>query len=127
MAFFFEETNRLVLPNWRSFNNTAKIGELNGSKKLLVEKSFNPDISDIIDGWIDSQTIGMAGDLLGVAIICNKEDDPNVINAAKFIKTNSEISSRELLNTASLILNKDKIKEKNNFGFRQSRILPRKS
>ena len=112
MAFFFEETNRLVLPNWRSFANTAKIGELNGSKKLLIEKSFNPDISDLVDGWIDSQTIGMAGDLIGVAIICNKEDDPNVINAAKFIKSNPEISSRELLNTASIILNKDKVKEK---------------
>lgn len=112
MAFFFEETNRLVLPNWRSFNNTAKIGELNGSKKLLIEKSFNPDISDIIDGWMDSQTIGMAGDLLGVAIICNKEEDPNVINAARFVKSNPEISSRELINTANIILNKDLIKEK---------------
>lgn len=112
MAFFFEETNRLVLPNWRSFANTAKIGELNGSKKLLIEKSFNPDITDIIDGWIDSQTIGMAGDLLGVAIVCNKEDDPNVINAAKFIKANPEISSRELLSTANIILNNGKVKEK---------------
>lgn len=112
MAFFFEETDRLLIPNWRSFANTAKIGELNGSKKQLIEKSFNPDITDIIDGWLDSQTIGMAGDLLGVAIICNKENDLNVLSAAKFIKSNADIASKELLKTASLILNKGVVNEK---------------
>lgn len=112
MAIFFEESNRLVLPNWRSFSNTAKIGELNGSKKLLIEKSFNPDISDLIDEWVDNQTIGMAGDLMGVALVCNKEQDENVIDAAKFIKSKADYVSKELLNTADLILNKNKIVQK---------------
>lgn len=112
MAIFFEETDRLVLPNWRSFSNTAKIGELNGSKKLLIEKSFNPDISDLVDEWIDNRTIGMAGDLMGVALVCNKEDDENVINAANFIKDRADFASKELVNTANLILNKSKIVER---------------
>ena len=107
MAFFFEEKNRLVIPNWRSFSNTAKLGELNGSHKLLIEKSFNPDITDIVDGWLESKTIGMAADLIGVAIICNKQDDQNVKEAANFIISNSEIASSELMEAANSILKID--------------------
>ena len=40
--------------------------------------------------------------------MCNKENDPNVINAAKFIRGNSDLATKELLNTADLILNTDK-------------------
>lgn len=108
MAFFFEEQNRLVIPNWRSFSNTAKIGELNGSRKLRIEKSFTPDITDLIEDWLENQTIGVAGDLLGTAIVCNKENDPNVIAAAKFIQSNKNYISKELRNTAELILRDDK-------------------
>lgn len=112
MAFFFEETNRLVLPNWRSFSNTAKIGELNGSKKLLIDKSFNPDISDLIEGWLDFKTIGMAGDLIGTAILCNKENDPNVIDAATFLNENAKFATKELLNSADFILHKKRTDSK---------------
>lgn len=107
MAFFFEEKNRLVIPNWRSFSNTAKMGELNGSHKLLIETSFNPDITDIVDGWLENETIGMAADLIGVAIICNKQDDINVKNAARFILSNSGYSSSELIEAANSILKID--------------------
>ncbi|MFT4645263.1 MAG: Tfp pilus assembly protein PilF [Planctomycetota bacterium] len=107
MAFFFEEKDRLVLPNWRSFSNTAKMGELNGSHKLLIEKSFSPDISDIVDGWLENKTIGMAADLIGVAIICNKQDDENVKEAASFILSNSIFSSSELIEAANAILKVD--------------------
>lgn len=111
MAFFFEEKNRLVLPNWRSFHNTAKIGELNGSKKLKIEKSFNPDITDIVDGWIDNKTIGMAADLIGVAIICNKHEDENVKDAAKFILSNPNFSTNELNDAAKFIISSNSIDE----------------
>jgi len=107
MAFFFEERNRLVIPNWRSFSNTAKIGELNGSRKLRIEKSFTPDISDLVEDWLENQTIGVAGDLLGTAIVCNRESDPNVIAAAKFIMNNKNYISKELRDTADLILRND--------------------
>ena len=83
MAIFFEETNRLVIPNWRSFSNTAKIGELNGSKKLLVDPTFNPDLTDLIDDWENSKTIGVAADLLGAAIIGNQLSNPEVVKSGK--------------------------------------------
>tara|TARA_R110002073_G_scaffold261538_3_gene424437 strand:+ start:3101 stop:4636 length:1536 start_codon:yes stop_codon:yes gene_type:complete len=107
MAFFFEEKDRLVIPNWRSFSNTAKLGELNGSHKLLIEKSFNPDITDIVDGWLENKTIGMAADLIGVAIICDKQDDHNVKEAANFIISNSDFASSELIEAANSILKID--------------------
>lgn len=111
MAFFFEEKDRLVLPNWRSFHNTAKIGELNGSKKLKIEKSFNPDIIDLVDGWLENKTIGMAADLIGVAIICNKQEDENVKEAANFILSNPDFSSNELNEAAQSIIKSNTISE----------------
>lgn len=107
MAFFFEEKDRLVIPNWRSFSNTAKMGELNGSHKLLIETKSNLDITDIVDGWLENKTIGMAADLIGVAIICNKQDDVNVKNAANFILLNANISTSELIEAANSILKID--------------------
>ena len=55
MAYLFGKKDRHVIPNWRSFENTAKLGELNGSKNIRLDTSFKPDISDVLDDWIDSR------------------------------------------------------------------------
>nr|WP_299068102.1 hypothetical protein [uncultured Allomuricauda sp.] len=108
MAFFFEEKNRLVIPNWRSFSNTSKIGELNGTQKIEINKNFKPEIEDIVDGWVEHKTIGMAADLIGVAIVCNKQNDGNVKEAAKFIIANKELCNKELIDAAKSIIEKGK-------------------
>ena len=72
MAIYFEHKDRNVIPNWRSFENTVKLRELNGSPKLEISSSFKPDISDLLIDWEINKSIGVAADLIGVATICNR-------------------------------------------------------
>ncbi|OXG06183.1 hypothetical protein BC749_102157 [Flavobacterium araucananum] len=104
MADFFEKKDRHLIPNWRSFDNTAKLGELNGSKSIKLDSSFKPDISDLLDGWNDSQSIGIAGDILGVALVCNQSDNQTVKNISKFVLQNQEIASKAIIEAANNIL-----------------------
>ena len=62
MANLFEKKDRHIIPNWRSFENSAKLGELNGSKGIKLDSSFKPDISDLVEDWQESKSIGIAGD-----------------------------------------------------------------
>lgn len=104
MASLFQKKDRHLIPNWRSFENTAILGELNGSKGIKLDSSFRPDITDLIDDWEQSQTIGVAGDILGVALVCNQEDNPTVQLIAQFVLNNSNISSKAILNAAKAVL-----------------------
>lgn len=104
MAGFFEKKDRHLIPNWRSFENTAKLGELNGSKSIKLDSSFKPDISDLLDGWDDSKSIGIAGDILGVALVCNQEDNQAVRNISKFVLENTENASKAIVEAANNIL-----------------------
>lgn len=113
MAHLFEKKDRHVIPNWRSFDNTAKLGELNGSKGIELVSTFKPDISDLLDDWseIDNQTIGVAGDILGVALVSNQKTDPKIIEIAKFVLQNEKVSPKALSSAAKEILkpSQDKI------------------
>lgn len=106
MAHLFKKKDRHVIPNWRSFENTVKLGELNGSKGLELVSNFRPDISDILEDWseIDNHTIGMAGDILAVAIVSNQESNPQIIDIAKFVLKNEAVSPNALTTVAKEIL-----------------------
>ncbi len=49
MAHLFQKKDRHVIPNWRSFENTSRLGELNGSKSIELDSTFKPDISDLVE------------------------------------------------------------------------------
>lgn len=104
MANFFEKKDRHLIPNWRSFENTAKLGELNGSTGIKLDSSFKPDISDLLENWQDSQTIAMAGDILGTALVCNQEENPTVREVSKFILENRDIAPNAIINAATNVL-----------------------
>lgn len=104
MANLFEKKKRHLLPNWRSFENTLRLGELNGSHGLILNSTFKPDISDLLDDWSLNQSIGVAGDIIGAAIVCNQQLNPTVINAANFIIQNSNIASNALIDSAKSII-----------------------
>lgn len=111
MANFFEKKDRHIIPNWRSFENTSKLGELNGSKSINLDSSFKPDISDLIDSWNEFNCIGIAGDILGVALVCNQENDKTVRDVSEFVLQNKTIASKAIIDVANKILTpkKDKI------------------
>ena len=112
MAHFFEKKNRNVIPNWRSFANTAKLKELEGiGKELIVNKEFKPDLTDLIGDWEYEQNIGVAGDLIGAAITLGITSEPNIEDAAKFVMQNKEQASSELLKAAQSFV-KPELEEK---------------
>ncbi|RZJ49643.1 MAG: hypothetical protein EOO44_17905 [Flavobacterium sp.] len=104
MADFFEKKDRHLIPNWRSFENTAKLGELNGSKSIKLDSSFKPDISDLLDGWNDSQSIGIAGDILGTALVCNQEENEIVKKISHFVLQNKHTATNAIIDAANTIL-----------------------
>lgn len=104
MANLFEKKARHIIPNWRSFENTAKLGELNGSKGINLDSSFRPDISDLVEDWEDFKTIGVAGDILGVALVCNQEDDPKVREISNFILQNKQLATNAIIEAAQNVL-----------------------
>mgnify|MGYP001377336819 CR=1 FL=1 len=104
MADFFEKKFRHLIPNWRSFENTAKLGELNGSKSIELNSSFKPDISDLIEDWNELKNIGIAGDLLGAALVSNQETNATVVEVAKFVLENKKLVSPALLDAARTVL-----------------------
>jgi len=108
MAHLFEKKDRHVIPNWRSFENTAKLGELNGSKSIQLGTSFEPDISDILNDWIDSKSIGVAADIIGIALICNQENNTTIKEISRFILKNSDQASEALIVAANNVLSPSK-------------------
>lgn len=104
MANFFENKDRNIIPNWRSFENTTKLGELNGSRNIKLDSSFKPDISDLLENWEESQSIGMAGDIIGVALVCNQESNQTVREISRFVLNNTDIATPAILEAAHSIL-----------------------
>ncbi|RZJ98195.1 MAG: hypothetical protein EOO46_25150 [Flavobacterium sp.] len=103
MAHLIEKKDRHVIPNWRSFENTAKLGELNGSESINLDSTFKPDISDLVEDWKETQNIGIAGDILGVAIICNQEEHPVVQNISQFVLQNKNIATNAMIDAANTV------------------------
>jgi len=109
VAHLFENKDRHVIPNWRTFENTAKLGELNGSKSIRLDTSFKPDISDVLEDWIDSKSIGVAADIIGLALVCNQENNPIVQEISRFILNNRDKASEALIIAANNVLSPPKV------------------
>jgi tetratricopeptide (TPR) repeat protein len=94
VANIFENKDRRVIPNWRSFKKTAVLGELD-SFDLELKKSTPSiiTIEDYIEDWRNYKTIPHAGDLLSSAIVNGITNNPQVLEAARFILSNNTTST----------------------------------
>jgi len=115
MAIFFEKKERHVIPNWRNFENTAQLGELNSSKSIELDSSFKPNIDDLLEDWKFSKNIGVAADLLGVAITCNQQDNLIVKDISEFVLSQKDNSTPALIEAAKSIKAKENGKENSKF------------
>lgn len=127
MADLFEKKDRHVIPNWRSFENTAKLGELNGSRGIKLDSSFRPDISDLLEDWSESKSMGVAGDVLGVALVCNQESNPIVKEISQFVLQNKEIATKAIIEAAENVLKPKNTVIKLNFDINSVNIFDDKS
>ncbi|EHM7983044.1 lipopolysaccharide assembly protein LapB [Elizabethkingia anophelis] len=94
MTNIYELENRLLVPNWRDFRRTIKIGELgqkNEPKDTFIENE------NIKLDWKNNKTIGIAADLLSNSFISNKLYSKELEEAIKFIEDNSMDASNSLL------------------------------
>lgn len=98
MASFFEQADRNVIPNWRSFANTAKLLEVNGASSES-NRFFKPDVTELLDDWKLERNIGIAAELVNFAAAFNFRSD-EISEAGKFILNNQHQSSRELFSLA---------------------------
>lgn len=114
MAIFFEKKERHVIPNWRNFENTAQLGELNSSRTTDLNTSFKPNIDDLLEDWEYSKSIGVAADLLGVAITCNQQDNPVVKEISEFVLSQKN-TTPTLLDAANFIKTKENGTENSKF------------
>ncbi len=65
MTSVFERKDRRVLPNWRRFEFTANLGELNNWKAGKQNQfSHKLSIKDYLLSWENNKNIPFAGDLL---------------------------------------------------------------
>lgn len=91
MSLISYKEQRDVIPNWRSYTKTARLGELFSIKREQCEAPVFP-ISGYIEAWLDQQTLPFATDLLSAALVNGVNGNPIVSQAANFVLTNKGIS-----------------------------------
>ncbi len=103
MANFFENKDRRVIPNWRSFKRTAMLGELDVSNHSTPKPDVSFSIEDYKVEFIQNRSIPHAGDLLSAAIVNGFETDKTVIEAANFVLSNSKGATKTQISIAERI------------------------
>ena len=89
MAGLNPDKERQILPRWRSFDITRRLGELDSEKPTSKTDAY--DLSAKVFDWNSQKTVGHAADLVGSAIAIGREDE--VSDAARFLlKKGIEIS-----------------------------------
>lgn len=104
MAFFFKDEERYLIPNWRNFQSTTRLGELGAFNMVKKSPTIKEDITDLIDGWKKNKTLGYASDLISGASVFSFDENIEVINAAKFILDNEGLISSVLKSVSTEIV-----------------------
>ncbi len=107
MSGFTITKSRNVIPRWRTFDDTAALGELGPSSRKPSTPSSTPSQPDSLAqtraDWDKHQTIGHAADLVGAALFLDRSDE--VQDAIDFLLRNESQTTkwvRELLDQSSL-------------------------
>jgi hypothetical protein len=104
MANLFEQKDRRVIPNWRSFYSTWRLNELYYSKKNIVRQiERRLSINDYITAWDNNKSTSFAGDLISAAFVNGFVNIKEVKEAANSI-LNNKVSTFSLNELARLIL-----------------------
>ncbi len=89
MAVLNPDKDRQILPRWRSFEMTLRLGELDSIEPISKMDVY--DLSSKIYDWNAHITVGHAADLVGTAIAIGREE--KVVDAARFLlEDNVDIS-----------------------------------
>ena len=86
MAGLNPDRDRQILPRWRSFETTLRLGELDSTRPRRTTGVYRDVLSSKIYDWSTHKTIGHAADLIGSAIVVGREAE--VVDAARFLLKN---------------------------------------
>lgn len=87
MDGFSTDKDRKVIPRWRTFDQTLRIGELNSIASPRKHHQVTSDFLVLkVRDWLEHHTVGHATDLVGSALTLGKEkNEREVAEAAKFL------------------------------------------
>ena len=100
MTNIYEIENRLLVPNWRDFRRTVKIGELGSRNESKIN---NIDNSKIIFEWHHNKSLGVAADLIGNSFISNDLYTEELKQAIELVEKKSYDASTSLLSLIAQI------------------------
>jgi tetratricopeptide (TPR) repeat protein len=107
VATFFENQDRRVIPNWRSFKKTVFLGELNSQTDAnAAQNAPSLSIADYLETWQTTKTVAVAADLLSASVSNNISTELEVHTAAQFILDNPDKATASQVSLASSFQNR---------------------
>ncbi|MCZ0937635.1 MAG: hypothetical protein OXJ55_03300 [Caldilineaceae bacterium] len=101
MKGFTENERRNVIPRWRTFDETAKLGELEPSARQLQESLHSTSHDPLAQAkadWEKHRTIGHAADLVGAGIFLERSHEvQEAIEFLRYRESQTSIWVKELL------------------------------
>ena len=84
MTGFSTDADRRVIPRWRTYDETRRLGELSSISQPRAHQEVIADfLSSKVVEWHRNRTVGHASDLVGAGLTLGREAD--IIDAAKFL------------------------------------------
>lgn len=101
--FSKDQQSRRVVPNWRFFSETMRIGELECNR--IGELDDNQyALDDYIDTWLNKKSFSTAGDLISAAITNGQRHNKYAKEAALYVSEQDTSDYPVLANGANYIL-----------------------
>jgi tetratricopeptide (TPR) repeat protein len=103
MASFSEKEKRDVIPNWRNYVKTAKMGEFSSVLTSSIEVPLF-QLSEYEGAWKENKSVAYAGDFISAAIMNGQSLLPEVQTAARYIVEHENECTQTLYKAAKSIL-----------------------
>jgi len=103
MASLFQDIDRRVVPNWRSYKDTCAIGEL-GYYNLRPAGGQLFTMDEYVNDWRDNRDVLFAGELICAAVSNNQIEREEVTDAATFILKNKHKASEVQIKLAGCVI-----------------------
>ena len=103
MASLFQDIERRVIPNWRSYQDTCAIGEL-GFYNLRSTANQIFTLDEYVNDWKDNRDVLFAGELISAAVSNNQMELEEVTDAAEFIMKHKDKASTVQIKLAGCVI-----------------------
>ena len=89
LSTFLREINRRIIPRWRESEVAATTGELEPYKVPQSQEDSSGELALLVEKWREYHSLPFASDLVSAGLVLGIEDDPDVIDAANYVLSES--------------------------------------